>query len=106
MTWDSAGEGKLYEQLAQSRLVLADVRINFAVGAFEVSVADHRRSAVAGTGNVDHVEIVLADDAVQVHIDEILSWRRPPVAEQHVLHIAGYQRALQQWIVVQVDLPN
>ena len=62
--------------------------IDLAVGAFEIGVADHRRAAVAGAGDVDHVEVVLLDDPVQMHVDEILPRRRAPVAEQHVLDVA------------------
>jgi hypothetical protein len=35
------------------------------------------------------------DDAIQVRIDEVLSRRRAPVPEQHVLDIRELERSLQ-----------
>ena len=80
--------------------------IDLAVGALEVGVAHDRRAAVPGAGDVDHVEVVLLDDPVQVRVDEVLPGRRAPVAEQHVLHVRERQRPLQQRIVVEIDLAD
>ena len=55
----------------QSLDVLGDVRVVLAVRAFEIGVGDQGRAAVPGPGDVDHVEIELADDAVQVRVDEV-----------------------------------
>src|SRR6185503_13451623 len=63
MARHAAGEGELPEELAQSRLVLRDVRIDLAVGALEVGVREAGRTAVSGPGHEDHVEVVAADDA-------------------------------------------
>src|SRR5271157_4865202 len=70
---NSAGKRELQKELAQSGLILADVRINLAVSALQVRVPDHRRAAVSGAGDVNHVEVVLLDDPVQVCVDEVLS---------------------------------
>ena len=43
---DPAGERELLEQLLQPGLVLADVRVDLAVGALQVGVADQCRAAV------------------------------------------------------------
>ena len=59
VTGNPSGEGKLLEQLFEPGLILADIGIDLAVRAFEVDVAHHRRGAVAGTGDVDHVEVML-----------------------------------------------
>ena len=45
-------------------------------------------------------------DAVQVRVDEILSWRRSPVAEQAGLDVRGLQRLAQQRVVEQIDLAD
>ena len=57
-------------------------------------------------GDIDHIEVVLLDDPVQVDVDEVLPRGRAPVPEQHVLHIGERQRPLQKRIVTEVDLPH
>ena len=101
-----AGKRKLREELPQPRLVLADIGIDLAVRALQISVAHDRRPAVSRTGNVNHVQIVFLDDPVQVHVNEILPGRGAPVPQQHVFHIGERQRPPQQGIVIQIDLPN
>ena len=103
---NSAGKGELEEELSQPGLVLADVGIDLAVGAFEVGVAHDGRAAVPGAGDVDHVEVVFLDDPVQVDVDEVLPGGRAPVAQQHVLDVRERQRPLQQRIVVEIDLAD
>ncbi len=68
---DSSGKRELFEQLSYALLILLDVWIKFGVGAFEIGVGHNARSAVTGPGDVDHVQIVFLDQAVEVHIDEI-----------------------------------
>src|ERR1017187_2941238 len=51
MAGNPAGKRELLEQLFQPAFVLADVRINLAVSAFEVSIAHQRWTAVTGTGD-------------------------------------------------------
>src|ERR1019366_4472655 len=51
MAGDPAGKRELRKQLFQPAFVLADVRINLTVGAFEVRIAHQRRAAVPGTGD-------------------------------------------------------
>ena len=103
---NAAGKRELQEELLQPGLVLADVGIDLAVGALEIGVAHDGRAAVAGAGDVDHVEVVFLDDPVQVHVDEVLPGGRAPVPEQHVLHVRERQRPLQQRIVVEIDLAD
>ena len=81
MAGNAAGEAELLEELEQAVLVLGDLVVNLGVGAFEVDVGKHRRSAVAGAGDVDHVEVVLLNDPVEVGVDEGLPRRRSPVAQ-------------------------
>ncbi len=71
VAWNAARKRKLLEQPFQALFVLRDVRIDFAVGAFEVGVRDQSGPSMAGTGDIDHIEIVLLDDAVKMHIDEV-----------------------------------
>ena len=80
--------------------------IDLAVGAFEIGVAHQRRAAVAGTGDVEHIQVILLDDPVQMHIDEVLARRRAPVADHQRLHMRQLQRLAQQRIVVEIDLAD
>ena len=56
--------------------------------------------------NVNHVEVVLPDDAVQVHVDEVLPGRSAPMPQQHALYVGQFQRPLEQRIGGQVHLAN
>jgi len=49
---------KLNKEFPQPGLILADVGIDLAVSALEVSVAHDGRAAVPGPGDVNHVEVV------------------------------------------------
>jgi hypothetical protein len=53
------GKRKLPEQLLQARFVPTDVGIHLAVRALQIGVADQGRPAMARSGDIDHVEVVL-----------------------------------------------
>ena len=65
-----------------------------------------RRTAVAGAGDVDGVEIVLLDRAVEVDVEEVQPRRGAPVAQEPRLDVFVPQRLFQQRIVVQIDLAD
>jgi len=50
------------------------------------------RAAVARTGDVDDVQIMGLDDAIQVRVDEVQAWRRAPVPEQARLDVRERER--------------
>ncbi len=106
VTRDAARERELFEQPPQPVRVFRHVRVVLAVRAFEVRVRDHRRAAVPRAADVDHVQVVLVDDAVQVRIDEVQSGRRAPVPEQAWLDVLDRQRLRQQRVIEQVDLSH
>ena len=66
---DAAGEAELLEQPLHPLRVLADVRVDLAVGPLEVGVGDQRRAAVARADDVDHVQVVPLDDPVEVDVE-------------------------------------
>ena len=103
---DAAREAELLEQLLHPVGVLGDVGVDLAVGALEVRVRDQRRAAVPRADDVDHVQVVLLDDPVQVDVEQVQARRRPPVAEQARLDVRALQRLLQERVVVEVDLPD
>ncbi len=106
MTRDATGEGELFEQPFHPIFVLRDDRVHFGVGALQIRVGHNPRTAVARTDNVNCVEVVLLDDAVQMGVDEIQSWRGAPVPKEARFDVLESQRSSQERIVVQVDLPD
>ena len=106
VTGDAAGERELAEERREPGAISRDLRIHLGVGAFEVDVGDHRRTAVARSRQIDHVEIPRGDDAVQVRVDEVLPGCRAPVAEQARLDVRRLQRLQQQRVVEQVNLAD
>ncbi len=106
MAGNPAGKRELLEQLFHSGFVLGDVRINLTPCAFEVDVAHQRRAAVPGTGDVEHIQVILLDDPVQVHVDEVLTRHCTPVPDHQRLYVRQFQRLLQQRIVVQINLAD
>ena len=72
----------MFEKVLQALRVLWNVRVDFAVGAFEVGICDQAGSAMAWTSDVDHIEIVFLDQAIQMDIDKIQSRSCTPMAEE------------------------
>ncbi len=62
-------------------LVLRDVRIKFAVGSLQIGVGHQPRSAVSRPGDIEHVEVILLDDPVEMHVDEIQTRRGAPMTQ-------------------------
>ena len=103
---DAAGEAELLEQLLHPLRILADVRVDLAVGAFEVGVGHQGRAAVSRADDVDHVQVVAFDDPVEVNVEHVQARRRAPVAEQPRLDVLALERLFQERVVEQVDLPD
>src|SRR6266511_885550 len=101
-----ARKRELPEELAQSRRVAPDVRIDLAVGPFQIGIRDQPWAAVSWPGDVEHVERALPDRAVQVDVDQIQPRRRAEVAQQARLDLLCLERLVQQRVVEQIDLPD
>ena len=100
----AAGEGELLEQFPHAVLVLGNVGIDLRIGAVQPVLGHHGVAAVAGAGEVDHVQIVLLNDPVQVGVDEVLPRHGAPVSADlflEMLHIKGF---LKKRIVEKVEL--
>ena len=89
---DAAGERELAEQPLHSLGVLTDVGIDLAVGAVQVVLGYHGVPSVAGAADVDHVQLILDDCAVEMGIDKILAGAGAPVAHDVLLQIGGLQK--------------
>ena len=61
---------------------------------------------MARPGDVDGVQVVFLDDAVQMGVDEVQSRRRAPVAEQARFDVRQLEQLLQHRIFVEINLPN
>lgn len=61
----------MLKETTQSPFVLGNVGIAFAVGTFQITISNDRRSAVTGTGNKDGVKSVLDNEPVRVRINKI-----------------------------------
>jgi hypothetical protein len=61
---------------------------------------------VARSGDEDRVDVVGADDAVEVRVDEVQAGRGTPVAQQPRLDVLDAQRLAQERVVEQVDLAD
>jgi len=62
------------------------------------------RAAVTGSGQIDHIQIIVPDDPVEVGIYEILAGAGSPVPDDGLLKIFGNQRPFEQRIVKQIEL--
>ena len=80
--------------------------VHLTIGPFEVGVRDESGTTVSGAGDVDHVEVVLFDQPVQVNVDEVQTRCRSPVAEQARFDVLLCERLLQQRVVIEVDLTD
>src|SRR5262249_56048318 len=100
------GERDGGEEALQPLLVGRDFRINFTVGSLEVGIRDQAGPAVPRARDVDHVEVVLVNNSVEVNVDEVQAWRRPPVAEEPWLDVILCERLLEQRVVVEIDLAD
>ena len=106
MTGNAVRPGELPKEPLQSVSAALDSRIALRVGPFEIGVRHQPRTAMTGTDDVDHVQIVLFDQPVQVHIEEIQPGRRAPMPEQTGLDVFEPERGFEQRIVLQIDLPD
>src|SRR5260370_30147128 len=84
---DAPRKTELPKQAAHAFVVLRDVRVNFAIGAFEPGIRNHSRTTVTGTANVDHVQVTCLDDTIEMRVNKIQAWRRAPVAEKPRLYV-------------------
>ena len=92
MATDSARKRKPPEELKHASLILTTIRINFRIDPFEPGVCQNRRRAMARPRNVEHVQIVFADEPIQMNPNQRLSGIRAPVAQQAALDVFGLER--------------
>ena len=101
---NAAGEGELPEELFHALGVLADVRVDLAVGAVQIVLGHHGVAPVTGAGDVDHIQVIFHNGPVKVGVDKVLAGTGAPVAHDGALEVFGAQGLPQQGVVQQVEL--
>ena len=66
----------------------------------------HARAAVTRADDVDHIQIIVFDQPVQMNVEEIQSGCCAPMAEQTGFDVFNFERSFQQRIVLQIDLSD
>src|SRR6185312_8404265 len=103
---NAARRRELPNEAANALRVARYLRIDLAVRALEIDVRDYSRSAMAGAGEKDDVDVALDDDPIEMRVHEAQSGRRAPVAEQARLDVLEAERLDEQRIVLQKDLAD
>ena len=103
---DALRPGELAKQPMQAVAVAFDGRIVLGVRAFQVAVRHDTRPAMARAHDVDHVQVVVLDEPVQVNVEQVQTRCRAPMAQQARLDVGERESPLQQRVVLQVDLPD
>src|SRR5438045_2408968 len=80
--------------------------MDLRISSFEITLRDQRRPAVSGARNVNDAGVFLLDQAIQMHIDEVLARRSAPMPEESRLDMLGFERLFQERIILQINLPN
>ena len=104
MARDAAGEGEALEEAVHALTVLADIRVDLLIAAVQPVLGDHGVAAVAGAGEVDHVQVKFLDDAVEMRINEVLTGTGSPVADDLFLDVLCGEWLFKQGIIQQIEL--
>ena len=104
MAGNAAREGELLEQPLHALDIPAHIGINLAVGALQVRLRYHGVSAMTGTGEIDHIQVIFFNDTVEMRIDEILTGYGAPMPDNFTLDVFRLQRFPQKGIVQQIKL--
>src|SRR5207237_9769935 len=71
MTGNASRKRKLLKQFSHTFFVLLNAGVELCIGAFKIGVRDHPGAAMARTANVNNIEIILLDQAIEVHVDKV-----------------------------------
>ena len=103
---DAAGIGETAEELLETRLIVGNKRIGFAVRAVKQRLGCAGRSAMAGSHKKNGVLIVIADKAIDVAKQEIQARCRSPVSYQSMLNVLSVKSFLHKRVAAQINLAN
>lgn len=103
---DAARGRKPLEQARHAGFVPRAFGVAFRIMAVQIGVRQHRGGAVAGTAYIHQVQVVLADQAIQVGECEGLAGAGAPVPQDSPLDVRRRQRLAQQGVGAQVQHPG
>src|SRR5579872_2281947 len=103
MAANSPGKRKLLEELVQALGVLALIRVDLGISSFEIRVSESRWGAMSRARDVNHVQIVFFDEAVQMDPDETLTRIGSPMPDQTLLKVFELQGLSQQRVFAQIQ---
>ena len=106
MTGNAVRPGELAKQPMQSVPAALNRRIVLGIRPFQIGLRHQARAAMAGTDDIDHVQIVFLDQPVEVDIEKVQSRCRAPMPQQTGLDVFELERGFEQRIVLQIDLPD
>ena len=89
VTRESARPREASHEVVDALVIRREFGIEVPQAAFQVSVGEIRRRAVARTGHEQEVQVVGEDQPVQVRVDEIDSGAGAPMTQQPVLDVLG-----------------
>src|SRR6185437_2022497 len=102
----AVGPTELAEEALDAVLVLFDMRVDFRVRAFEISIRDDAWAAMTRANDVDHVQAAVAYEAVEVEVEKIEAGGGAPVAKEPRLNVVDRQWALKEWVVFEINLAD
>ena len=98
--------GELAKEPKHSAAAAFDRRVVLGIRALQVGLRHDPRAAVTRTDDIHHVQVVVADQPVQVDIQKIQPRRRTPMSQQARLHMFQRKRQFEQRVALQVDLAD
>src|SRR5215813_10666544 len=100
---DAAGKGELLEKALQAFLVLALLRIDFGIRAFKVDRSQHAGSSMARPSHEDDVQVMFADNPVQMRIYKGERRTGSPVPKHPILDVFRLERFTQERILLKIN---
>ena len=71
MAGDTTGKRKLPEQSLHALAILANVGIDLTIGPLQVGVGHQPWTTVTWTGNINDIQIMGLDEAVEVYVNKV-----------------------------------
>jgi len=99
MTW----EGKLFEEFLHPFFIFTFVGIDLGVGSLQIYGTENPWSAMTWPGQVNHIEVVFFDEAVEVNIGKAEGGRRSPMPQETRFDLFRSQRIFEERVVFKVD---
>ena len=81
MAWYTAWERELFEECHHAFFIPADCGVDFGIGAIKPGVGDEGWAAMSRSGDIKHIKVMFANQAVKMSIDHIKAGAGAPVAD-------------------------